>query len=361
MVVVASRQQGPSVPGTNRLTRPVREGAPFPPSVAVRPDPTVAAILALQAAAGNTATSSLLQRSRSSSPGSTIVLQRVLIPPGQPGAGRLPTVEKPSLTALLGNNGFDTVGIAKARGEEIVRDLLDELFDDLKQLDGEIDDFPGKKPAAMRAREKRKTQIGYKYEQLLQVARDARQEADDTYAENLVKAAGDVERQRVADGKGGTKIFKKEEAALVPIIEESYGVHLSFVLKAKFVEDVFKHIRAAAHVPLAPALTPLQQNQLAAEKAAINAQLLLWTALANNAIGTNPAGTWGTSFGGAGPGFLIHRLPQVVFNKLQSWWIRKTNAYVTDSDTSDRALKMWRDPAAFAGLSPTLNYHVNIG
>jgi hypothetical protein len=254
------------------------------------------------------------------------VLQRVLIPPGQPGAGRLPTVEKPSLTALLRNNGFDTVGIAKARGEEIVRDLLDELFEDLMQLDGEIDDFPGKKATAMRAREKRKTQIGYKYEQLLQVARDARQ-----------------------------------EAALIPIIEKSYGAHVSFVSKTKFVEDVFKHIRAAAHVPLAPALTLVQQNQLAAEKVAINAQLVIWSNLAANAIGTNPAGTWGTSFGGAGPGFLIHRLPQVVFNKLQSWWIRKANAYVTDSDTSDRALKMWRDPVAFAGLSPTLNYHVNIG
>jgi hypothetical protein len=314
-------------------------------------------ILALQAKAGNAAVVELIQHSRMTAP--DFVVQRALIPAGSPGAGRLPAVEKGSLQALLGNNGFSLLDVRKARGEEIDREQLDDLFKEAKAVDAEVDDFPGREAFNQRARDKRKRALADLYAQLLQVAGDARDEATETYDRNVDKATVDVREARGSAEKVG-KFFKKEEQDYIELVHRRYGAHISFVTKAAFAEDVFKQVRSSQHVPPAPGLSANDQIQLNEEKEAINAQLLLWRVVAVNGPGTNANGTWGTSFGGSGPGFQIRRVSDAVWRKLRGWWIRKRNAYVTDSDTSDWALKMWRDPDQYQGLSPVMNYHVNI-
>jgi hypothetical protein len=95
------------------------------------------------------------------------------------------------------------------------------------------------------------------------------------------------------------------------------------------------------------------------EKEAVAKQIEAWKDTAIDAQGTNEIGTWGTSAGGAGQGFAITTVSRNVWQALRTWWSGKSHARVTLSDTSSYSLKMDRDPPK-EGLSPRLNYHVNV-
>lgn len=129
-----------------------------------------------------------------------------------------------------------------------------------------------------------------------------------------------------------------------------------------FEEAVFKRFNAlhGQGPAAAPAGLSVQDTQtLNNEKQGINNQLAIWQNLPPNAAGCNADSTWGTSFGGAVPGFNPHHVNAAVWAKLRQWWGRKTGAYITPSLTTTWSLKMWRD-VGNANLSPTFNYNVNV-
>lgn len=285
----------------------------------------------------------------------------MLIPAGQPNAGRMPAVERESLIKLLENNGFDQTARNKARSVPADKAELAERFTTVKDSDLEIDSYGGSSNFNVRMRKKLKARLEAQYMGLLGFAESCRDDADDRY----VQAVADAAAALVAKGPdaGKNKFFKSSmnwKDFQNKDLPGYFSTFSAWESQLTFEEAVFKRANAilSPAPPAAVGLTGEQQQQLDAEKQGVNDQLAIWNNLAPNAPGCSDQGTWGTSRGGSGPGFAATHLQPVVWRKLRQWWLRKACAYVTPSDTSTWSLKMWRD-VGDANLSPTFNYHVN--
>jgi hypothetical protein len=288
----------------------------------------------------------------------TALLQRALIPNGQPGAGRLPANERwASLKTMLALNGYaDDLLYTKAMWNAEHKDKLETYWATIKDLNERLEDkfVTGHKRERIRAR------LAEQYASLLDQAATAIQDTNDEYTDRVEQAGTIMESWRKGQHKSG--VFKGDWKVLGPLVAVPRA-GLSFVTEDKFMTNAVSAQKrlAKGNVP-APGLTATQKLELAAEQQAINTQLAAWRNVLwqpGQAVpGVNVNGTWGTSATGAGVGFQISRVSPAVWTKLKQWWLRKRQAFVTASDTSTWSLKMETEDA---GRSPLMNYHINVG
>jgi len=319
-------------------------------------------VLQLQRTIGNLATQRFIsQTSSNASP----TIQRDL----DPVTRRVRREESADWQTLLRENGYSKLDIKKLLSEEIHVEFFEYHFRDLITTDREIDDLNGLKPSTKRNRKNKiKDQIENSYGKILTYAENKVDEANDTYSSNLdkgVQIIRDYQNSDTRTRKGGnpipsgTSLVKHEkDEVLPPLIKVVYGAHVGWVKEDTFIKDVFARYRGE-NAPQAQQLSPTDNQRFIQEKDRINTQLVAWQNVAANAQGVNQNGTWGTSATGS-LNFNISVINPTVWQAIRKWWIKKSNAYVTPSETSHYSLKMDRaipDPTK----SERINYHINIG
>jgi hypothetical protein len=290
-------------------------------------------------------------------PGSTspALLQRALIPAGQPGAGRVPPAERGSLKKLLELNGFAGERYTKAMWDPVHKGKLDTFFATVVSLDDAMD-----QTKAGHKRTRIKNRLADQYEGLLHQAAVAVQDTADQYEDRVERAGAIMENWRKAKGKQG--VFMKDWPELKPLTATEWAGLSVLVPEATFMHNaVSAQKRLKTGDQPKPGLTDQQKLRLATEQAAVNTQLAAWRIVqwqpGQQVAGCNANGTWGTSAGGAGAGFAISTVSRPVWAKLEKWWLRKAGAFITASDTSTWSLKMETEED---GRSPLMNYHINV-
>ncbi len=132
------------------------------------------------------------------------------------------------------------------------------------------------------------------------------------------------------------------------------------IVKAANVKVAADHGQPAWKVSAKQKLTPEQFAMFDRERKMIELRLAQWDAKAIDAPGTNPDGTYGTSFGGTGTKFADNALPKAVYESLLGWWKTvKGSTWSTESKTTDYSLKKDRIKLD-AKLSPRFNYHIEL-
>lgn len=319
-------------------------------------------VLQLQRTIGNLATQKLI--SQTSSNGSSPI-QRVL----DPVTRRVRREESADWQTLLSENGYSKLDIKKLSSEEIHVEYFEYHFKDLISIDHEIDNLGGLRPSTKQKRKNKiKDQIENSYGKILTYAENKVDEANETYSSNLdkgVQSIRDYQKLNTRTHKNGGAIQSgaalvkhEKDEILPPLIKVGYGAHVGWISENQFVKDVFARYRGE-NTPQAQQLSQTDNQTFTQEKDRINTQLAAWQNVAANAQGVNPNGTWGTSSTGS-QNFTISKINSAVWQAIRKWWINKSNAYVTPSETSDYSLKMDRampDPTK----SERINYHINIG
>jgi hypothetical protein len=281
------------------------------------------------------------------------IVQRALIPlVAENKPGRLPENER-TLKDLLNANGFERIHRDKARSLTAHREDLNDRMTRVLAVEEKFQ--PSLTPAKRR---NLRAKLAFEYEALVDAADGYRDDADSAYHAELTSAAEMIrsENPTVDELFKGGELWKAVEPTLIP--SERIGKFVDTDTFAKAVRARYRQIYKVK-APAASSLNPAEVVVFNGEMDAIQAQLESWKTKGYNAPGCNANGTWGTSKAGAGDAFNPSSVSAKVWVELRAWWRGKPSTYVTPSDTSNYSLKKHRQAAEH--LSPTFNYHINVG
>ena len=266
--------------------------------------------------------------------------------------GRLPDNER-TLKDLLAANGLALTDRQKARSDPVHEADLNER---LQRVLAAEQKFEGKNLTSAKRRTLRDL-LAFEYDALVDRAGRYRDDADSAYDAELSAQAQAIRN----DYPGVDELYKGGvpwKTALPSITPSARSA--KWVSTPDFAEAVRARYKLLfkTGAPVAAALSAIDQGSLDGETQAVNKQLDLWKKKPYDAPGCNDNGTWGTSKAGAGAAFAVSQVNARVWTELKKWWQGKEGTYVTPSDTSNYSLKKHRDTQ---DLSPTFNYHINVG
>jgi hypothetical protein len=266
--------------------------------------------------------------------------------------GRVPTGETASLDALLKGNGFTDLDCRKARSAPGHDADLQSRFGSVMQTEGK---FEGSNVTPQKRRAWRvKLEDGY--DRLLDAAQLYRDDADKAYQDAVDAEVTQLRTEYPQSNEMYMNIWKGRSQQIKPDARLARWVN---------ADDFRNEIRAAYKARYKPSVAPVsqlsmpEQEVLQTEKDKITAQLKAWANKADDAPGCNDIGTWGTSASGAGDYFAVSQVSRRVWAELVEWWRGKENTCITQSDTSRRSLRKFRDVTD--GRSRKFNYHIDIG